>query len=63
MIETGTHWQRERVHAAEECLRTERERALRDIVLLMRRHGISTDERVELLENTAKPEFSWQSSE
>ncbi len=47
---TNMHWERERVYAEEECWKADRERALRDIILLMRCYEISTAELVLILQ-------------
>lgn len=41
---TNMHWERERAYAAEECWKADRERALRDIILLMRCYQINAVE-------------------
>lgn len=46
----STHWEREQIHAEEECWRAEREQALRDIVLLMRRYEIAAADLEPLLQ-------------
>ncbi|AZI36353.1 hypothetical protein [Caenibius tardaugens] len=51
----STHWKRERVHAEEECWQAEREQALRDIILLMRRYDISMNELEPLLQDGGEP--------
>lgn len=48
---TSTPWERERIYAEEECWQAERERALRDIVRLMRRFEISANELERLLQS------------
>lgn len=48
--DTNMHWERERAYAQEECWKADRERALRDIILLMRCYEISAAELDVLLQ-------------
>ncbi len=48
---TCTQSEREKIYAEEECRQAERERALRDIIRIMRCHDITADELERLLRN------------
>lgn len=50
----STHWEREQIHAEEECWRAERDRALCDIILLMRRYEITAADLEPLLQEPGK---------
>lgn len=52
---TSTPWERERIYVEEECRQAERERALRDIVRLMRCYEISPGDLEPLLQDARTP--------
>lgn len=51
-----THPELERIQMKEELLTIERERALEDIILLMRRHQISVDELQQSIQLSSVPQ-------